>query len=67
MRDHQALRLNWCLENTPLSDDWKKYVGSINDLEGVAGYNFLNNIPTDIQEIIESNTDISKLLNLPKA
>ena len=52
---------------TPLLDDWKKYVVSVNGLEEVTGFNFLNNIPTDIQEIIESNTDLSKLLNLPTA
>ncbi|GAB1539092.1 hypothetical protein NUACC21_17570 [Scytonema sp. NUACC21] len=50
-----------------LSKDWKKSVVSINDLEAVTGYNFFNNIPTDIQETIESNTDINKLLNLPTA
>jgi endonuclease G len=35
--------------------DWKNYIISINDLEAVTGYNFLSNIPPQIQEAIESN------------
>ncbi|MCT7953198.1 DNA/RNA non-specific endonuclease [Ancylothrix sp. C2] len=40
-----------------LSGNWRDYAISINQLEEIIGYDFLSNIPTDIQEWIESNTD----------
>lgn len=33
----------------------------------MTGYDFFKNLPTNIQEIIESNTDIDKLLKIPRA
>jgi endonuclease G len=39
------------------SRNWRDYVVSINDLEAITGYDFLSNIPTDIQEWIEGNDD----------
>jgi DNA/RNA endonuclease G (NUC1) len=39
------------------SRNWRDYVVSINDLEAITGYDFLSNIPIDIQEWIEGNDD----------
>jgi hypothetical protein len=50
-----------------LYKEWTKYVVSINDLESVIKYDFFNEIPTDVQEVIEDNSDWSQLFSVPNA
>lgn len=39
------------------SDSWGRYRLSVDELEALLGYDFLRNVPVDIQRIIESKTD----------
>ena len=50
-----------------LNKDWKFYVASINDLEEATNYDFLSNIPQNIQEAIENNSDVSELPDIINA
>ncbi|MFQ3598925.1 MAG: DNA/RNA non-specific endonuclease [Chloroherpetonaceae bacterium] len=36
---------------------WRKYLTTVDELERLTGYDFLANVPTDIQAVIESKTD----------
>jgi len=36
---------------------WRKYLTTVDDLERLTGYDFLSNVPPDIQAVIESKTD----------
>lgn len=42
-------------------DDWRRWRVSVNDLEAITGYDFLSNVPEEIQNIIEAD-DFSTLL-----
>lgn len=39
------------------SDDWKRYLVSVDELEAKTGYNFFNQVPESIQQVIESRVD----------
>jgi endonuclease G len=39
------------------SDDWKRYLVSVDQLEANTGYNFFNQVPESIQQVIESRVD----------
>lgn len=39
------------------SDDWKRYLVSVDEIEAKTGYNFLTNVPNSIQQVIESRVD----------
>ena len=39
------------------SDDWKRYLVSVDELEAKTGYNFLSRVPESIQQVIESRVD----------
>lgn len=39
------------------SDDWKRYLVSVDELETETGYNFLTKVPESIQQVIESRVD----------
>lgn len=39
------------------NDAWTKYRTSVDQLEELTGYDFLNNVPTEIQKIIEAKID----------
>ncbi len=39
------------------SDDWKKYLVSVDELETKTGYDFLDRVPQSVQQIIESRVD----------
>jgi endonuclease G len=36
---------------------WRKHLTTVDDLERLTGYDFLSNVPPDIQAVIESKTD----------
>lgn len=36
---------------------WRKYLTTVDDLERLTGYDFLSNVPPDVQAVIESKTD----------
>ncbi len=36
---------------------WRKYLTTVDELERLTGYDFLSNVPPDIQAVIESKTD----------
>ncbi len=36
------------------SDDWQKYITTVDRIENSTGYDFLNRVPVDIQKVIES-------------
>ncbi|MCS6989711.1 MAG: DNA/RNA non-specific endonuclease [Chloroherpetonaceae bacterium] len=36
---------------------WRKYLTTVDELERLTGYDFLSNVPADIQAVIESKTD----------
>ncbi len=36
---------------------WRKYLTTVDELERLTGYDFLSNVPTEIQDVIESKTD----------
>jgi len=38
--------------------DWKYYRVNVDFIESKTGYNFLSNVPTDIQNVLEAQTDI---------
>ena len=40
-------------QNSVGADSWKKYRVSVDDIEALTGFDFLSNIPTEIQSIIE--------------
>ena len=44
-------------QNSVGADSWKKYRVSVDELETLTGFDFLSNIPTDIQAIIEGRVD----------
>ena len=39
------------------SDDWKRYLVSVDEIEAKTGYNFLTKVPNSIQKVIESRVD----------
>ena len=39
------------------ANDWRQYRTTVNAIETATGYNFLSNIPTAIQDVIEANID----------
>lgn len=39
------------------SDDWRKYLTTVDDVETLTGYDFFSNVPVDIQAVIESRLD----------
>lgn len=39
------------------SDPWQKYIKTVRDIEGATGYNFLSEVPPNIQEVIETRRD----------
>ena len=39
------------------SDDWERYLVSVDELEAKTGYNFLSKVPESIQKVIESRVD----------
>jgi endonuclease G, mitochondrial len=38
-------------------NDWRPYRTSVNAIESATGYDFLSNLPTNIQDILEANVD----------
>ena len=42
-----------------LDNDWKKFLTTVDQLEKLTKYDFLSNVPTPIQDVIERN--IAKL------
>lgn len=44
-------------QNSAGADSWKKYRVSVDELETLTGFDFLSDVPTDIQAIIEANVD----------
>jgi endonuclease G len=36
---------------------WRKYLTTVDELERLTGYDFLSNVPPDVQAVIESKTD----------
>ena len=44
-------------QNSVGADSWKKYRVSVDDLETLTGFDFLSNVATDIQVIIEKKVD----------
>ncbi len=47
------------IPNTQSAADkpWRAYVTSIDALERLTGYDFLSNVPTEVQQILEARTD----------
>ena len=43
------------------SDDWKRYLVSVDEIEAKTGYNFLTKVPNSIQKVIESRIDRLKV------
>ena len=43
--------------NSVGAEDWKKYRISVDELERLTGYDFLSNVPTNIQKVIENVVD----------
>jgi len=41
------------------SDDWKKYLATVRQVEGLSSYNFYSNVPTSIQDVIETKLDVT--------
>lgn len=41
-----------------IDPDWRKYRVSVDKIEELTGYNFLSNVPTAIQDVIEEKIDI---------
>ncbi|MGI8545358.1 MAG: Ig-like domain-containing protein [Aridibacter sp.] len=39
------------------SDNWRKYLTTVDDVEALTGYDFFSNVPVDIQAVIESRLD----------
>lgn len=44
-------------QNSVGTDSWKKYRVSVDELEALTGFDFLSNVSTDIQAVIESRVD----------
>ena len=44
-------------QNSVGADSWKKYKVSVDDIEALTGFDFLSNVPLDIQAIIEGRVD----------
>lgn len=42
-----------------ISSDWRTFRTSTDDIESLTGYDFLSNVPTSIQSVIESSVDSS--------
>ncbi|KXK00725.1 MAG: DNA/RNA endonuclease G, NUC1 [Acidobacteria bacterium OLB17] len=42
-----------------INSDWRTFRTSIDDIESLTGYDFLSNVPTSIQSVIESTVDSS--------
>lgn len=47
----------WMPNQNGISSDWRTYRVSIDSIEATTGYNFLSNVPTSIQNAIESGVD----------
>ncbi|HWW37963.1 DNA/RNA non-specific endonuclease, partial [Pedobacter sp.] len=43
--------------NNAVDPDWKKYIVTVRDIEKATGYNLLNNLPQNIQDVIETRKD----------
>jgi endonuclease G len=41
-----------------IDPDWRKYRVSVDKIEELTGYNFLSNVPENIQNTIEDKIDI---------
>ncbi len=44
-------------QNSVGANSWKKYRVSVDELEALTGFDFLSNVPTDVQAIIEAKVD----------
>ncbi|GAB3991043.1 DNA/RNA non-specific endonuclease [Spirosoma daeguense] len=44
-------------EQSAADKPWRAYLTSVDNLESLTGYDFLSNVPTDIQRIIEARID----------
>lgn len=44
-------------QNSVGAESWKKYRVSVDELEALTGFDFLSNVPTDIQAVIEGVVD----------
>ncbi|MDZ7900951.1 MAG: DNA/RNA non-specific endonuclease [Arcicella sp.] len=44
-------------QNSVGSHSWKKYRVSVDEIERLTGFDFLSNVPTDVQKIIEDKVD----------
>jgi endonuclease G, mitochondrial len=44
-------------QNSIGSDSWKKYRVSVDELESLTGFDFLSNVPADVQAVIERKVD----------
>lgn len=39
------------------NDPWQKYIATVDQVEALTGYDFFSNVPTSIQDVIESRLD----------
>jgi endonuclease G, mitochondrial len=53
----RVIAVNMPNQNAVGADDWKKYRISIDELEHLTGYDFLSNVPINIQATIEAGVD----------
>ena len=53
----RVIAVNIPNDNGVGGDSWKKYVVSVNELQELTGYDFLSNVSSDIQAIIEARVD----------
>ena len=53
----RVIAVNMPNQNSIGGDDWKKYRISVDELERLTGYDFLSNVPTNIQQVIEAVVD----------
>jgi hypothetical protein len=40
-------------------DTWQKYLATVRQVESLSGYNFYSNVPTAIQDVIETKLDVT--------
>jgi DNA/RNA endonuclease G (NUC1) len=40
-----------------IGPDWRSYRVSVDQVEGMTGFDFFSNVPTSIQNVIEANVD----------
>ncbi len=53
----RVIAVNMPNQNAIGADDWKKYRTSVDELERLTGYDFLSNVPTSVQAVIEAGVD----------